>query len=129
MNLRKTKALSITANLPAILLACDVVFPSDRQPIGSTSSPVSKTDRQGWARVFDEAGLGGVRYASRFTTGRAGSVAIFGAAGNRADWPLDDSPLAAADLPGAPVLRTTPRLDELTVVPTPRRRGRRAAQR
>lgn len=36
---------------------------------------------QAWARLFNQTGLGGVRYASRFTTGGANSWAIFGNAG------------------------------------------------
>jgi hypothetical protein len=36
---------------------------------------------QAWARAFDAAGIGGVAYGPRFTTGDAVSYAVFGPAG------------------------------------------------
>lgn len=47
---------------------------------------------QAWAAAFHGAGLAGIRYQTRFTTGpRPNAVAVFGAAGQR-DWPTDPSP-------------------------------------
>ena len=83
---------------------------------------------QAWAGALDAAGLGGVRYAARFSTGRAGAVAIFGPAGDRPSWSVDAAPVAAAEVPGAPIVRDPPRLAELTVVRTPRRRASRGAR-
>ena len=83
---------------------------------------------QAWARALDAAGFDGVRYPARFSTGRAGSVAVFGPGGERTDWPADGTPSAAADVPGAPLVRPEPRLDELTVVAPPRRRSGRPAR-
>lgn len=83
---------------------------------------------QVWARTLDAAGHDGVRYPARFSTGRAGSLAVFGPAGDRPSWPVDPQPVPAADVPGAPVLRPAPRLAEITVVITPRRRSRPPAQ-
>jgi hypothetical protein len=82
---------------------------------------------QAWARSLDAAGLHGARYPARFSTGRAGSIAIFGAAGDRAD-PVDPEPVPASTIPGAPVSGAPPRLQEITVVPTPRRRTGRAGR-
>ena len=78
---------------------------------------------QAWAAAFDEAGLGGVAYGPRFTTGDAVSSAVFGPAGV-ADWPVDPSPVAAVDVPGAPVGLDPPRRWNLTVVRPPRTRTR-----
>jgi len=83
---------------------------------------------QTWAAALDAARHDGVRYPARFSTGRAGAIAIFGLAGGRPSWPVDATPLPAADVPGAPVVRPVPRLDELTVVRTPNRRARRPAR-
>jgi hypothetical protein len=76
---------------------------------------------QAWARAFAAAGLGGVRYPARFSPGRPGAVALFGAAGD-AGLATDPHPVRAIDVPGAPVAEPAPRLDELTVVRAPRRR-------
>jgi hypothetical protein len=79
---------------------------------------------QAWARGFADASFEGVRYGPRFSTGEAGAVALFGDEGGR-DWPVDDRPVPAAEVPGAPTAVPTPRRDELTVVRTPRTRTRR----
>nr|WP_238338511.1 RES family NAD+ phosphorylase [Pedococcus badiiscoriae] len=76
---------------------------------------------QAWARAFDEAGSGGVRYGPRFTTGDHSAVALFDAAG-APDWPTDPDPVPAARVPGAPVSLPTPRRADLTVVRPPRTR-------
>ncbi|MBG0738810.1 RES domain-containing protein [Paeniglutamicibacter antarcticus] len=39
-----------------------------------------------WAEAFKTAGLGGIHYGSRYTTGPANSLAIFGDAGERESW-------------------------------------------
>jgi hypothetical protein len=78
---------------------------------------------QAWARAFDDAGLGGVAYGPRFTTGDAVSYAVFGPAG-AADWPADPQPVPAAAVPGAPVGMEPPRRWDLTVVRPPRTRTR-----
>ena len=78
---------------------------------------------QAWARGFDEAGLGGVAYGPRFTTGDATSLALFDA-GGAADWPCDASPVPAAEVPGAPVALDPPRRWDVTVVRPPRTRTR-----
>jgi len=47
---------------------------------------------QAWAAAFNAAGLAGIRYQTRFTTGpRPNAVALFDAAGQH-DWPTDPSP-------------------------------------
>jgi hypothetical protein len=78
---------------------------------------------QAWARAFDAAGVGGVAYGPRFTTGEAASCGIFGPAG-AADWPVDPVPVAAVEVPGAPVAVDPPRRWDLTVVRPPRTRTR-----
>lgn len=80
---------------------------------------------QAWARALGAAGFDGVRYPARFSTGRAGSIALFGLGGDRSSWPRDPGSVPAADVQGAPVRRPSPRLRELTVVRTPRRRAGR----
>lgn len=76
---------------------------------------------QAWARAFDEAGCGGVRYGPRFTPGDRSAVAVFGD-GGVADWPVDPEPLPAHQVPGAPTALPTPRRADLTVVRPPRTR-------
>jgi hypothetical protein len=76
---------------------------------------------QAWARAFDSAGLGGVRYGPRFMPGDASSVALFGDAGS-ADWAGDPDPLPARELSDVESL-PRPRLADLTVVRTPRTRA------
>ncbi len=83
---------------------------------------------QTWASALEAAGHDGVRYPARFSTGRASAVAIFGPAGDRSAWPVDDHAVSAADVPGAPVLRDVPTLGKLTVVSTPRRRPARGTR-
>ncbi len=78
---------------------------------------------QAWARHFDDVGLGGVAYSPRFTTGDATSFALFGPAGV-AGWPVDSSPVPAADVDGAPVALDPPRRWDVTVVRPPRTRTR-----
>lgn len=78
---------------------------------------------QAWARGFHEAAHGGVRYAPRFSTGDTSSYAVFGPAGATA-WPVDDSPVPAARVAGAPVAVDPPRRWDLTVVRPPRTRTR-----
>ena len=78
---------------------------------------------QAWARAFDAAGVGGVSYGPRFTTGETASCGIFGPAG-AADWPVDPEPVAAVEVPGAPVAVDPPRRWDLTVVRPPRTRTR-----
>jgi hypothetical protein len=78
---------------------------------------------QAWARAFDADGLGGVAYGPRFSTGAATSYALFGPGGS-ADWPTDPSPVAAVDVPGAPLALEPPRRWDVTVVRPPRTRTR-----
>lgn len=78
---------------------------------------------QAWARGFDDVGLEGVAYGPRFSTGDATSFAPFGPAGS-ADWPVDPSPVRAADVDGAPVALEPPRRWDVTVVRPPRTRTR-----
>ena len=78
---------------------------------------------QAWARGFDDAGLGGVAYGPRFSTGDATSFALFGPAGP-ADWPVDPRPVAAQEVSGAPVAVEPPRRWDVTVVRPPRTRTR-----
>jgi hypothetical protein len=79
---------------------------------------------QAWARAFDAAGFGGVRYGPRFTPGDSSAVALFDAEGAQ-DWPVDADPLPAQQVPGAPVPLPTPRRADLTVVRPPRTRTTR----
>ena len=76
---------------------------------------------QAWARAFDEAGHGGVKYGPRFTPGDSSAVAVFGDEGV-ADWPADADPVPAQQVPGAPAALPTPRRADLTVVRPPRTR-------
>jgi hypothetical protein len=85
---------------------------------------VPYTVPQAWAHAFADVDLDGVRYAPRFTTGPALAVALFGEAGD-AGWPADAEPLAAAEVPGAPLAMPAPRRMDLTVVRPPRTRTRR----
>ena len=80
---------------------------------------------QAWARAFDGAGLGGVRYGPRFTPGEGSALAVFGQAGP-ADWPEDANPVPAAQVPGVPKALPAPRRSDLTVVRPPRTRVPRA---
>ena len=79
---------------------------------------------QAWARAFDDAGLGGVRYGPRFTPGDSSALALFDAEG-AADWPVDPDPVPAHQVPGAPVALPRPRRSDLTVVRPPRTRTTR----
>lgn len=79
---------------------------------------------QAWARAFDAAGFGGVRYGPRFTPGDASAVALFGDEG-AADWQVDPAPVAAQQVPGAPTALPDPRRGDLTVVRPPRTRTTR----
>ena len=76
---------------------------------------------QAWARAFDRAGCGGVKYGPRFTPGERSAVAVFGEEGG-ADWPGDTDPVPAHQVPGAPAALPTPRRADLTVVRPPRTR-------
>lgn len=76
---------------------------------------------QAWARAFDEAGLGGVAYGPRFSTGPAVSYAVFGPAGS-AGWVVDPHAVPAREVPGAPLAVDPPLLSDVTVVRTPRTR-------
>jgi hypothetical protein len=78
---------------------------------------------QAWARAFDAAGIGGVAYGPRFTTGDAVSYAVFGPAGIPS-WPVDPDPVRAVDVPGVPVALDPPRRWDLTVVRPPQTRTR-----
>lgn len=78
---------------------------------------------QAWARGLHSAGLEGVRYGPRFSTGPASSYAVFGEAGP-ADWPGDAHPLPGDEVPGAPLPVTVPRRWDVTVVRPPRTRAR-----
>jgi hypothetical protein len=80
---------------------------------------------QAWARGLESAGFEGVRYGPRFTPGERSAVALFGEAGS-VDWPVDPEPVAAAQVPGAPVALAPPRLADLTVVRPPRTRTARS---
>ena len=81
---------------------------------------------QAWARALDAAGLRR-RALPGPVLDRPGRFARdVRTCGDRPSWPVDPTPIAAADVPGAPVLRDPPRLDELTVVPTPRGRPKPA---
>ncbi|WP_162259396.1 RES family NAD+ phosphorylase [Phycicoccus sp. Soil803] len=77
---------------------------------------------QAWARAFDEAGFGGVRYGPRFTPGDSSALALFDAEG-AADWPVDPDPVPAQQVPGAPAALPNPRRSDLTVVRPPRTRA------
>ena len=79
---------------------------------------------QAWARAFDAAGCGGVRYGPRFTPGDSSAVALFDEEGD-AGWPADPDPLPAHQVPGAPTALPTPRRADLTVVRPPRTRTTR----
>jgi hypothetical protein len=79
---------------------------------------------QAWARAFDEAGFGGVRYGPRFTPGDSSALALFGTEGS-ADWPVDPDPVPAQQVPGGPASLPTPRRADLTVVRPPRTRTTR----
>lgn len=79
---------------------------------------------QVWARALDEAGFGGVRYGPRFTPGDSSAVALFDGGGAQ-DWPVDSTPVAAQQVPGAPSAMSTPRRADLTVVRPPRTRTTR----
>ena len=76
---------------------------------------------QAWARAFDEADHGGVKYGPRFTPGECSAVAVFGDEGV-AGWPADADPVPAQQVPGAPTPLPTPRRADLTVVRPPRTR-------
>ena len=76
---------------------------------------------QAWARAFDEAQCGGVKYGPRFTPGECSAVAVFGEEG-ATDWPVDGDPVPAQQVPGAPTPMPTPRRADLTVVRPPRTR-------
>ncbi|MEP6629817.1 MAG: RES domain-containing protein [Lapillicoccus sp.] len=78
---------------------------------------------QAWARALDTEGFGGVAYGPRFSTGAATSYAIFGP-GGAAEWGVDPSPVAAVDVPGAPLAMEPPRRWDVTVVRPPRTRPR-----
>ena len=77
-----------------------------------------------WARAFDQAGSGGVKYGPRFTPGDTSAVALFHAEG-AADWPVDPDPVPAQQVSGAPTPLPTPRRADLTVVRPPRTRTTR----
>lgn len=79
---------------------------------------------QAWARAFDEAGSGGVKYGPRFTPGGSSAVALFDDEG-AADWPVDPDPVPAQQVSGAPRALPTPRRADLTVVRPPRTRTTR----
>ena len=78
---------------------------------------------QAWAHAFDTEGFEGVAYGPRFSTGDATSYAVFGP-GGAADWRVDPSPVAAVDVPGAPLSMEPPRRWDVTVVKPPRTRPR-----
>jgi len=62
------------------------------------NTAVPYTVPQQWAAAFADAGLAGVRYEARFSTGpQDQSFALFGPAG-AADWPADPSPRSGADV-------------------------------
>jgi hypothetical protein len=112
--------------LPA---ACEVADTQDRRAaeFGVTreiETTVPYAVPQAWARAFDEAGLGGVRYGPRFTPGDSSAVALFGGEGTR-DWPVDPDPVPAHRVPGGPAPLPTPRRSDLTVVRPPRTRTTR----
>jgi hypothetical protein len=98
----------------------------DTGPFGATrelETMVPYAVPQAWARGFDEAGIGGVAYGPRFTTGDVTSYALFGPAG-AADWPVDPEPVPASDVEGAPLALEPPRRWDVTVVRPPRTRAR-----
>lgn len=69
-----------------------------------TMTPYAVT--QAWAAAFHDAGMSGVRYDARFSTGRARAYAVFGDAGARW-WPDDPTPTtgrAVADASGIEVV-------------------------
>ena len=120
-----TGAVVSTLTLPEARAVADLQT-ADASPFGVTrelETMVPYAVPQAWARSFDEAGLDGVAYGPRFTTGDATSFALFGAAGS-AGWPVDPSPMAAADVDGAPVALDPPRRWDVTVVQPPRTRTR-----
>ena len=77
---------------------------------------------QAWARAFDEAGCGGVRYGPRFTPGDVAARWRCSATRAPRDWPVDPDPVPAQQVPGAPTALPTPRRADLTVVRPPRTR-------
>lgn len=60
-----------------------------------TVTPYAVT--QAWAVAFHDAGMGGVRYDARFSTGRARAYALFGDAGGRT-WPEDPTPMTGREV-------------------------------
>lgn len=78
---------------------------------------------QAWARAFHTAGLRGVRYGPRFSTGQLSSFAVFGGAGP-ATWDPDGEPVPGDEVPGAPLSVSVPRRWDVTVVRPPRTRAR-----
>lgn len=63
-----------------------------------TVTPYAVT--RAWAAAFHDAGMGGVRYDARFSTGRARAYAVFGDAGTRS-WPDDPTPLNGREVADA----------------------------
>jgi hypothetical protein len=63
-----------------------------------TVTPYAVT--QAWAAAFHDAGMGGVRYDARFSTGRARAYAVFGDAGARS-WPDDPTPSTGREVADA----------------------------
>lgn len=63
-----------------------------------TVTPYAVT--QAWAAAFHDAGMGGVRYDARFSTGRARAYAVFGDAG-ASSWPGDPTPLTGREVADA----------------------------
>ena len=109
--------------------ARDVADVQDRGAAGfgvtrELESTVPYAVPQAWARAFDEAGFGGVRYGPRFTPGESSALALFGEEG-AADWPVDPDPVPAHQVPGCPAALPTPRRADLTVVRPPRTRTTR----
>jgi RES domain len=82
------------------------------------STHADYTTTRAWAVAFDQAGMAGILYQSRFTTGAtANAVAVFDTAGSH-EWPTDPEPIAFEDAcleVGIPVLPIPP-VGELDVI-------------
>ena len=77
---------------------------------------------QAWAASLAAAGFGGIVAGLRFTPGRTDGLALFGAAGERTDWPRDAHPTSAVDVAaqlGVHIV-AVPRSTDVTVVSPPK---------
>jgi hypothetical protein len=120
---------SVVVSRLRIVAGCELADIRDRRAatFGVTrelESMVPYAVPQAWARAFDTAGHGGVRYGPRFTPGDSSAIALFDDEGGKS-WPADPDPVLAQQVPGAPKAMPTPRRADLTVVRPPRTRTTR----